>query len=244
MTSSFARVSRPLLALVLACALTPAGAETIDDKIEFDVVLKGIPAGRLAINGSRNETHYSAAGVLETTGLAAMLRKVRYTARVNGAITSRLVPAHYTETADTPSRNTVFNMTYANGTPVKVKRTPPRPPKVRDVAPATQGGTLDPLSALYLVLRDVDAGAACNFSTFMFDGARRTRVSIGPPEPDGEGVTCAGEYQRLDGFSKKDIAKKRRMAFTLTYRPTKDGRLQVTRVATDTIYGQGRLERR
>ena len=244
MTRLFARVSRPLLALALAGAMAPAGADTIDDKIEFDVVLKGLTAGRLAINGTRNETYYSAAGVLETTGIAAMLRKVRYTARVDGKIEAGLVPEKYTETADTPSRNTVFEMTYAGGTPVKVERTPPRTPKARDVNPSTQGGTLDPLSALYFVLRDVDADKACDFSTFLFDGARRTQVFIGPAKPDGDGVTCAGEYRRLEGFSEKDMAKKSRMAFTLTYRPTKDGRLQVTQVATDTIYGQGRLERR
>lgn len=254
MTRSLFQVTRPLIALSLGALMlgwampgTPARAEAPppgQEKIVFDVELKGISAGRLAINGVSDGARYSAAGVLETTGLVGMIRKIRYTAEVAGGDGARMTPEKYTETADTPKRQSVFEMLYKAGTPVKVSQTPPRKPREYDVALADQRGTIDPLSALYAVLREVTPDQACKFSATMFDGARRTEVKLFAPKPQGTGVVCAGEYRRLAGFSPKDMAEKTVMAFTLTYAPSGTGRLKVTEIATDTIYGKGRLKRR
>lgn len=256
-------ISRAVIALGLGAGLmlaAPAPAETVagqspapekpvqekpaQEKIVFDVELKGIAAGRLAINGVSDGARYSAAGVLETTGLVGMVRKIRYSAQVAGREGTRMRPETYSETADTPKRQSVFEMSYKAGTPVKVSQTPPRKPRDYDLALANQGGTIDPLSALYAVLRTVSPDQACTFAATMFDGARRTEVKLFAPKPQGTGVVCSGEYRRLGGFSPKDMAEKTVMAFSLTYEPTPDGRLKVTEVATDTIYGKGRLKRR
>ena len=241
------RVPRPVMALGLSlalglCAVSAQAGEA--EKIAFDVELKGITAGQLKINATRDGKAYSAAGVLETTGLVGMLRKIRYTATVVGTKNTRFVPAKYTETADTPKRESVFEMLYEAGRPVKVSQTPERKPKEFDVAIEDQAGTLDPLSALYAVLREVDRDEACKFSAQMFDGARRTQVKLFEPKAEGKRVVCAGEYRRLGGFHPKDMAEKTTMAFTLTYEPTPENRLRVIEIATETIYGNGRLKRR
>ena len=111
--------------------------------------------------------------------------------------------------------------------------------------PAKQTGTIDPLTALYAVLRDVDRGEACKLDVKLYDGSKRTQVKLEPAQSKGANVICAGEYRRLEGFSAKDMDEKSRFPFTLTYAPTPDGaRLQVIEIATDTIYGKGRLKRR
>lgn len=234
-------------ATLIAALLLP-GAALADqaDAIRFDVILHGIKAGELRIDGQIEGARYAAQGVMETTGLAAALRKIRYTATTQGAMReTRFTPARYTETAERGNgTRRDFEIRYRAGTPVSVASNPPRTPKDRDVDPAKQGGTIDPLTALYAVLRDVAPDQACRLDVKMFDGARRSQVQLSAPRPKGKGVTCAGEYRRLEGFSAREMAEKSRFPFTLTYAPTEDGRLRVVEISTETILGKGHLKRR
>ena len=232
---------------LIAALLIPALARADQsDAIRFDVILRGIKAGELRIDGRIEGGSYTAKGVMETTGLAAMMRKIRYTAASQGSTRdTRFTPERYSETAERGNgTRRDFEIRYQAGTPVSVASNPPRQPKDRDVDPAAQGGTIDPLTALYAVLRDVAPGEACKLDVKMFDGARRSQVQLAAPKAAGQGVTCAGEYRRLEGFSAREMAEKSRFPFTLTYAPTADGRLRVVEISTDTILGKGHLKRR
>jgi len=221
----------------------PARADQ-SDQIVFDVVLKGIRAGELVINGKIVGTSYGANGVLQTAGLIGLLRKIRHDATVSGGYRNgRFTPMRFSEKSDTPRGKSTHEIVYKNGTPIAVSQVPPRKPRDTDVDPAKQGGTIDPLTALYAVLRDVDRDQACQLDVKMYDGAKRSQVRLFDPRPEGKGVVCSGEYRRLAGFSAKDMAEKSRFAFTLHYDPTTNGRLQVDEIETDTIYGKGRLKR-
>ena len=112
-----------------------------------------------------------------------------------------------------------------------------------DVDPATQVGTVDPLTAMFATLRDVAPGRECGRSLKMFDGRRSSELRLGAPQTDGENVVCAGEYRRIGGFPPDDMAERTRFPFTLTYAPAGD-RMQVVEVAMDTLYGKARLVRR
>ncbi|WP_406720257.1 MULTISPECIES: DUF3108 domain-containing protein [Thioclava] len=215
------------------------------DQIVFDVQLKGLKAGELLINGKVENNGYGANGTLQTSGLLGFLRKLRYDATTSGHITgSRFTPTRYVEKADTPDRDRVSTMVYNRGTPISVSQEPPRKPRSTDLDPTQQHGTVDPLTALYSVLRSVTPDEACNRSEQIFDGTRRSQVTLNAPQKQGNTVVCTGEYRRLAGFSKSDMAKKSVFPFTLTYSPTGNGRLEVTEITTDTIYGEGRLKRR
>lgn len=234
-------------AALIAALLAPVPARADQaDAIRFDVILRGIKAGELRIDGRIEGARYTASGVMETTGLAAAIRKIRYSATAQGAAReTRFTPARYTETADRGSgKRRDFEIRYRAGTPVSVASNPPRTPKDHDVDPAKQGGTIDPLTALYAVLRDVAPDQACQLDVKMFDGARRSQVRLAAPKPAGKGVTCSGEYRRLEGFSEREMAEKSRFPFTLTYAPTADGRLRVVEISTETILGKGHLKRR
>lgn len=236
----------PALALALSLAAAPLAQADQTDRIVFDVVLRGIPAGRLTINGKITGATYGANGVMETTGLAGAIKKIRYEATVSGGFAAgSFTPTRFDETAqrgDDFSKNMIV---YKGGAPVSVSHEPPRAPRPTDVDPTKQAGTIDPLTALYAVLRDVDRDEACKLSVTMFDGTKRSQVALSAPQASGDGVTCAGEYRRLAGFSEKEMAEKSRFPFTLTYAPTPDGqRLQVVEISTDTILGKGRLKRR
>ncbi|MDT8856937.1 DUF3108 domain-containing protein [Paracoccaceae bacterium Fryx2] len=234
-----------VLGLGLCVGLAPAVAMAQTDQAAFDLVIKGIRAGTLNFTGTQDGGRYSVAGKLQSGGLVAMLRKVRYDAKATGSVVrGRYVPASYTEIADTGKRRSEAVMAYRAGVPQVKTYNPPRDPRPGDVSPATQGGTVDPLTALYATLRDVDAGQECKVDLQLFDGRRRTQVRLNSPQAQGEAVVCNGEYRRLQGFSAEDMAEKSRFAFRVTFQPLGNGRMRATEVAMDTLYGKASLKRR
>lgn len=232
-------------AAVLALAATGAAASQKDSAI-FDLTLKGISTGTLSLAGAIEGGSYSASGVLKSGGIVALVKKVRYDARAGGSMKNgRFTPARYEEDADTGKRRSQAVMAYKAGVPQVKVYNPPKAPRPGDLDPATQRGTVDPLTAAYATLRDVTPEEACKLKLVIFDGRRRSQVVVGGAQPtEGGGVVCTGEYRRLEGFSAEEMADKSRFPFTLTYAPLPEGRLRVVEVAMDTIYGKGRLTRR
>ena len=231
-------------ALALCLLAQPLAADQTDVAV-FDISIRGITAATLTLGGAIKANGYAASGTLKSSGILGLLKKIRYDAKANGTVTNgRFTPSRYTETADTGKRQSEAVMAYKRGVPQVKSYQPPRPPRPDDIAPATQSGTVDPLSALYAVLRDVPAAEACKLRVFLFDGRRRSQVVLASPQASGDGVTCRGEYRRLDGFSPEDLAEKSRFAFALTYGPAAKGWVHVTEISMDTLYGQGRMIRR
>ncbi len=230
------------MAVGLMFGLAPAQAA--QDQATFDLILKGIRAGSLSFSAVQDGANYTVTGQLKTTGLLSLLRKIRYDASANGTVTgTRYVPATYTENADTGKRRSQAVMAYKAGVPQVKSYNPPRAPKAFDVDPATMGGTVDPLTALYATLRTVAAGEECKVSITLFDGRRQSQVTTGERQEAGEQVVCQGEYRRLAGYSAEDLAEKTRFPFSVIYSPTADGMMAVTEVSMDSLYGKARLVR-
>lgn len=228
----------------LALSALALRAEPVRDSAEFDLVMMGLTVGAVRFTGSQDGQSYAVTGKLETTGLVAFLKQVSYDAESAGTVAGRkFVPQRYREKADTGERQSEAVMEYIAGVPQVKAYNPPRPPRKTDVDPASQGGTLDPLSALYAALRDAAPGQECNLTVPMFDGRRASRLTLSAPQPaDDGGVTCSGEYRRVAGFTRKDMKKKTVFPFTLRYAPV-DGRMRVVEVTMDTLYGQARMVR-
>ncbi|MBD3764632.1 MAG: DUF3108 domain-containing protein [Rhodobacterales bacterium] len=234
------------LTLAAACALAPAGlaADQIDTA-RFDLVMLGVRAGTLSFQGQDAGGRYTVTGRMESGGVVAVVRKVRYDGRAEGTVAGRsLAPLRYEETADTGRRQSESVMEWTDGVPRVVSYAPARETKDFDLDPAAQGGTIDPLTAMYAALRDVPEAEACNLSVDLFDGRRRSRVTLGPPTPKDGALLCAGEYRRVAGFPPRDMEEKTRFPFTLRLKPAGDGMMRVVRVEMDTLYGSARLIRR
>jgi hypothetical protein len=234
------------LALIGFVAGSPAASEgKASDQATFDLVIKGITAGTLTFSGVQDGNGYAVSGKLQSSGLVGMIRKVRYDAKSRGSVSKgRYTPSSYSEVADTGKRKSESVMDYRKGVPQVKVYNPPRDPSPQDVDPATMAGTVDPLTALYATLRDVDAGQECKTSVKMFDGRRSSQLSLGKPKAVGETVVCSGEYRRLKGFSDAEMAEKQRFPFTLTYAPAEGGKMRVVEVAMDSLYGKAKMTRR
>ncbi len=230
-----------LLSAVLAMGTTaPAMAE----QAQFSLVLKGFTAGTLTFNGKVEGNSYAVSGLLKTAGLAAILKKVRYEASAAGRVSGeKFSPLTYSEHADTGKRVSDSVLSYKAGVPSLKSSKTARKPEAWDISPTTQKGTVDPLTALFATLRDVDAGQECKVGLRMFDGRRASQIATSTPQKSGDTVVCAGEYRRLAGYSPEDMAEKTRFPFTLTYAPIEGGKMRVTEVSMDSLYGKARLVR-
>jgi hypothetical protein len=224
----------------------PATAQTVQESGQFDLVVSGIPAAKLDFSANQQGDSYAVTAGFTSTGLLALMRRVQFTARTEGAIRGDLPrPARYEARAEAGRRPGEMVMDYADGTPQVSVDLPPREPAEWQIDAATQGGTVDPISALYITLRDVAPGAECNRSFRMFDGRRATELTVGPSRPgEGGAVTCAGEYRRVAGYPPEDMEERTRFSFTLTLMPIGDGLLRVVEVEMDSLIGKARLIRR
>tara|TARA_R110002110_G_scaffold214702_4_gene428363 strand:+ start:6420 stop:7151 length:732 start_codon:yes stop_codon:yes gene_type:complete len=236
----------PVLALGIGIS-APALPQSarIDDQGVFVISLRGLTAATLVFSGVQQNSRYAVNGELKSAGIVAWVRKISYVARARGHVEGqRYTPTTYSETADTGKRQSQSEITFMQGVPVKIDYQPARDPRPDSVDPATMGGAVDPLTALYATLRNVAPGEECKTNVQMFDGRRASRLLLSKPVRRGDHVVCTGEYRRLKGFSEKDMAEKSVFPFTLTYAPSDGGRMRVTEIALDTLYGQATMKRR
>jgi hypothetical protein len=232
------------LAVVVLLIGLPVHAQQVDEG-RFDVILRGIKAGQLVFRGEQSGTRYAVAGKVESTGLIGRLVRFSYDATARGTVNGTgYIPNRYTEDADTGKRQSSSSILYKAGVPQVEVIKPPRAPAPFDLNPATQGGTVDTLTALYAILRDVAPDTACKAKIVMFDGRRRTQLTLTDPKKQENGtLKCSGEYTRLAGFSPEDMAERSRFPLTMTLSPAGD-KLRVTEVRTPTLYGDAVLRRR
>jgi hypothetical protein len=234
---------RLLFAALLSLSAATAGAQTTHTGT-FDLRLSGVRAGVVSFSAVEDGRQYSAAVRAQSSGLVSLVRNLGYDARATGRITPRgFVPTRYQESADTGERVSRAVMEYVSGVPQVKAYDPPQERRSRDVDPATQGGTLDPMTAIFALLRDVLRAEVCTLDVPVFDGRRASRVSTRGPKQDGERIVCEGEYRRVAGFSGRQMREKTRFPFSITYAPAGD-RYRVERIAIDTLYGRATLDRR
>jgi hypothetical protein len=129
---------------------------------------------------------------------------------------------------------------WQEGTPTRVLVEPPRSTAPD---PARQGGTLDPVSASYVVLRDAPPSDICGTTIDVFDGSRRSRLQLAAPVATEDGVACDGAYSRLQGEA-HSLSDQREYPFRLFFRPAGADLMALDRIETETRIGLAVVERR
>lgn len=221
-----------------------APADRRDEHV-WTVSLLGLHAGTVRLSGEERGGRYSVALDMRSEGAGATVRRVRFLATSEGRVNNgRYAPARYEENADTGRRQSRSVMEYSGGVPRITFYEASADHRPDRLDPATQGGTLDPATSLYAILRDQPRAAACTAAVVTFDGRRRSQTRLADPQPDGERIVCRGEYRRLDGFSPEDMAERTRFPFTLIYEPGPGGLMRVAEVRLRTLYGAAVMKRR
>lgn len=204
-----------VLATLLWAAFAPEISRAGQTDALFDVVFKGIKVGVLELSGQSSVTRYKAKASLRTTGLIAALKSVRFDLSSRGRILGdRLAPLHYAEDVETGRRSSSVEITYKNGIPVQTGGSIGEERVTVPLDPVRQTDTVDPMTALFILLRDQQNLQFCNRSQPIFDGARRTRMRLKRADPK----TCKGQFERLAGYTPKQLRERPRVDFEVIYR--------------------------
>ena len=241
----FSGVFSVLLVAGLASAV-PQGPTWADETqtYRFTASVLGVTAGKMTMAVNRKGTTYAVTGNTSSAGMGGLFRSFSVTSKVRGTeIDGQFRPERYQSTSEGERAGRGAEMVYKGGVPEILSLAAEERPGAPVLDPAKQAGTVDPLSMTYALLRDIDRDRACTLNLKVFDGHRLSHVSLGQPQPDGEGLVCTGLYRRLDGYPAEEIAERQDFPFTIAYTPGPDGQLQVTEIVLDSLFGVARLSR-
>lgn len=240
----------PIRALRLGAVLLLAGAGMAQatETGVFDVSLGGVRAAVVQYAANAEGERYAVTGKVNTTGLLGAVVRASYEATARGREPSpgEYRPSSFTEIRDASKEVSRAEMLFRSGRPQIKTYDPPRKSDRHAVDPATQAGTVDPMTVIYAALRDQPRERVCDLSLQVFDGKRRSAVTLSRPSAEtGDGrITCQGLYRRIAGWSPSSLAEKSRFPFEMTYARQDDGSYRVVRVTTDTTFGRAVLQRR
>ena len=229
--------------LVLAACLTWASPGLCAERwnATYDVQLLGAKIGEISFAGTQENGGYSARSRFRTTGLVAGLRKMRADVAVSGRTRgAQLTPFEYSEAIDNGRRVTNVKVRFGGQAPRLVagdtgSSAPPADTK-------GLAGALDPLTALYALLRDEGSDGRCPFVADIYDGHRHARLELTQRAERGDSFSCSGQYRRISGYSSVEKTK-RRIPITVDYVPHSGG-YQARRITVRTKYGKALLVRR
>ncbi|MDO8882963.1 DUF3108 domain-containing protein [Pseudotabrizicola sp.] len=228
-----------LIALWLAAPV--AAQET--SSAQYTISVSGLTAGKMTLAANHDGASYALTSNTASAGLAGLFRSFSVITRAQGAERDgRLIPARYSAQADGAREGRGAELAFKGGVATVVKADAPAP-EAPVVDPAQHNGAIDPLTGLYAILRDADPARACQLDFKMFDGHRISRVTLSSPAAVGDGLMCQGVYRRIDGYPAEELAKRGSFPFAVTYRPAENGKLRVTEVSMDSLFGPARMTR-
>jgi hypothetical protein len=231
---------RKYLGIVLWMLAAPVAAQE-KTAIFYDVRLIGAKIGEITIAGDQANGRYAARSQFRTTGVVKALKDMHGDVSVKGEVTGQdHTPGQYSETINDGKRFTDVKVRFDGKPPKLISGDPDSRAAPADTS--NLRSALDPMTALYLILRNQPRDGLCQFKSDVFDGHRHARLSLGSPRPKQDRVTCAGEYRRLSGYTSSE-KKERRIPFRVLYKAD-EGEMLATRVDIQTKYGKAVLIRR
>lgn len=234
---------KTFLGVIVAACLAWACPAASDQRwsATYDVQLLGAKIGEISFAGTQRNGGYAARSRFRTTGLVAGLKRmhadVSVTGRTSGA---KLTPFEYSEAIDNGRRVTNVKVRFAGQAPRLVAGE-----TGSSAPPADTSGlhrALDPLTALYTLLRDRESSETCPFVADIYDGHRHARLELTARQTTENGFSCSGHYRRISGYSSAEKTS-RRVPITVNYVP-EAGRLRALRISVRTKYGKALLVRR
>ncbi|MFC3613934.1 DUF3108 domain-containing protein [Lutimaribacter marinistellae] len=232
-----------LLALVLSLSLLPAALAAQDTTGTYTVRALGVTVGQLQVSGRVTDNAFAVRAQFTTSGLVGAVKGVRFVMESQGARRGdRFIPSRYSEDMDTGRRESRVQLVWKGGVARATgSEVGDRGPYA--VTDAQQKGAVDPLTAMFIVLRDQPRDDLCRMSQRIYDGERLTEIALTGRSEDGDTVTCTGLYRRVAGYSPEKLAEKSRFPLTVTYTPAGE-LMQMQSVRADTTYGPATITRR
>lgn len=230
-----------LLSMIL---MLPAGTGKAgqDARMRYEARFAGLRVADITIAAQENGTSYAVSALVTPTGLVALLRDIRFDMSVRGRLNhGQLLPDLYRDDVNTGRRASSVTLQYDRATPRVIGIRPDDGPLPWDLDAGDQTGTIDPLSAIWRVLRPRPEADLCGWQVTMFDGQRRTRLFFEEGLREGADITCRGLYQRLAGYPPADLAERSRFPFSARFSDRGGGLWVLTSVEAQSLFGTVRI---
>ena len=197
---------------ILICANT-LSAKT--EQYSFNVFLWGLKVGELVYSIKKESNQYDISGILRSKGFARVVTKYKFVAQTQGRLSkSKYYPSSYSEKSDTGRRKEEKSIVYHKMIP---KITSAKAPKPHWAQPKSQKGTVDPMTAIHLVMGDRIEKALCTQKINLFDGARRIEIILSKINIQKNSAQCRGNYIRQDGYTDEEMKEGKIFPFTINY---------------------------
>lgn len=221
------------------CVLFGASQATAQtDQKVFKVSIAGFPVGTASYSAAVNGKRYEVQGFMGSTGFFGAFLASRYSGAVIGRTSGgNLTPQIFRGRFEQGRKFAEVDIKYSRGRPTTVIRRPDRPAQPHDIDPSKVRGALDPISALYFLLRDVTVDKVCTQSFQVFEGSRTSRIRMQRSQGDNGTVICNGVYTRLGGFTAEQMADRQNFPFQMVFEPTESGKFQVREFRATTFWG-------
>ena len=217
----------------------------------------GVTLGKVDLNTKIIGDQYHTVSNLQTSGVVNAFWQSEIQATSTGTVAPKnfhpsLYDSFYTGRSD---KKQEVSLTYDNTGPVRLYADPPYSMTGYEVTPEQQKATIDPLSAITMMVTGVLASAdnPCGVTLPVFDGRRRynaeiskvkdTTVSMDNGLYKGKALLCQIKYRQLAGYKPKVIKDGANFpminAWIATFPSSITGRNYVVplRVWADTSYG-------
>lgn len=238
-----------LLLSTLALLNSTGFAHAGDVDQTFGFYVAGLKAGTIRLTGSDpaqgQDGPYALHGRLTPTSIMRRFHDVGFDGRVAGAVSGgTFVPHNYSGRSHSETKHSDVQLTFQDSQPQVVRYAPERAPRPYDINPNTQNGTLDPLTAAHMLLRDQRGADLCDRTLDLFDGRRLSRLQVEPAAHNGTEAVCAGRYTRVAGFSPEDMQEQVNFPFTLVYTKGDADLYTLSFFKTDTTFGPAEAARK
>lgn len=245
------------LALLMLGVAAPAGAATVDATYDASI-LNVVTLGKLTLKGQTSPATYTAAGSVQTAGLAALFDETKLTAQSSGtasggtlAFASYSLSHSYAKPGGKQKSRTV-QMQKAGAT-VTVAAKPTwsnmgSPP----TSAAQKAASNDPLTMLMAMSAAVGATKACGARLLAFDGKEHYAVTLSPGGGgvykgggyDGKAIICKVKYEPIAGGKALSAADRAKIPTGEAWfaEPGASGFAPLLRVEVPTPVGAARLD--
>jgi hypothetical protein len=239
-----------LCLLVLTAPAAHADPATGHLVLTYRSYSAGVPVASMSADLQINPTTYRLDFTFQTTGLVGFLFNSHSTSSADGHFAPAIRPAHYQSYGVTRGTRRQTQIDYQANHPVLTLLTPPDPEPREPIPPDQQAGSLDPLSAIAHMLRQVARTGRCDDHRTTFDGRRllalqSTTAGEEAIEPtsrspfSGPALRCDITAQQTAGFlvdADPERARKIRHTTAWLQRVTPDGPLLPVRMDIETAW--------
>lgn len=234
-------IKATLSACLLSLSVVLGGAQMshaqTDQKV-FKVSIAGFPVGTASYSAAITGKRYEVQGFMGSTGFFGAFLASRYSGAVIGRTSGgRLTPQIFRGRFEQGRKFAEVDIKYSRGRPNTVIRRPERPAQPHDIDPKSVRGALDPISALYFLLRDVTVDKVCTQKFQVFEGSRTSRIKMQRSQGENGTVICNGVYTRVGGFTPEQMSDRKTFPFQLVFEPTSSGLFQVREFRATTFWG-------